>query len=161
MLASCSDDDDADDGSATGRITPCELFTEADAASLLAGVDGIELLDPVELMAAGDGPIPAAGRDAAAEMCVYGTGPDQLAAVQLSEGLFSSVEQYRTAWEDDVEILDEPGLAAAHQAPDDDGVASADVLLNEDGDSLTLSVRGAAVSRSDLLAMLAALVERA
>jgi hypothetical protein len=155
-LFACSDDDASEAGAAA-----CDLLTEQDAVMLL-NEDVVELAvnDLIERAGEERGvPLSESERADAgvafSRTCSYAPAGEigfTLATVQVDRGLFRSTQEFEGAWPDGSEILTGPGMAAALvEAPS--GGASLHVLLNDQGDSLVLSVSGTPVDRASLLAV--------
>jgi hypothetical protein len=136
------------------------LLPEADASALL-GVE-VEYIDFVDLDEEENGSTPqdeplspdelraveAAGEQACTYREVDG---EAFVLVQLSRGVFHSVDEFRGAWDDDVEILTTPGLAATFTPGDGESSGTVVVLLNDRGDGFGLSTHQADVGRDELL----------
>lgn len=161
VASACSGDDR--DGDAASAAAPCDLFRESDASALLGAE--VEQVDFVDLFERANGPIPEDRRpaveEAATRNCAYAqVDDDALAAVQLDQGLFESVEQFRSSWDDETEILSAPGLAASFDADGEEHAGAVSVLLNDDGDSFALAVYRADPGRDQLLNSASELTER-
>jgi len=153
---SCSSDDPSVAGSrdtASGDATPCDLLREGDAAELLGGkverIDFAEYLRSKSTVSAQD---QAQVEAASKKICMYRVGgSDQTVALQLDRGIFKNEEEFRSAFGPDVEVLDEPGLAATYRgASGVSGGTHFGVLLNAAGDSFDLAVTGVDKSKAEL-----------
>lgn len=124
----------------------------------------VEHVDFADYLAA-DGTIPAEDRaqvDVVADrVCMYqGETAGVTAHLQLDRRLFRSEDEFRDAWEEDVELLESPGLAANYQQRSDRRATHFGVLLNEDGDAFVLSVAGTETTKAEMKEAAAAIVER-
>lgn len=101
--------------------------------------------------------------EAAAErICMYqGEAAGALASVQLDRGLFDNEDEFRSAFEEGVEPLEGPGLAANYQTgAGERGATHLGVLLNDEGDSIDLSVSGAAATKEQMIEVAERIADR-
>lgn len=155
----------SDSGEEVALDGPCGLLREADASELfgaeVAEVGFVEFAES-EGERIPDEDIPMVDA-AAGQHCIYrAVGGDAAIIVQLNFGRFPDIETFRSAWGDDVEILDTPGLAATYSRPSEepriDGAVS--VLVNDEGDNFGLTAYQSGISRGQLLELATTLTGR-
>lgn len=139
---------------------PCAFLPEERAANILGGdVKRTSWTDVFEATEGEVAPEARARFDAAdKQMCWYGRSrAKEFVGVQFDRGLMTK-EEFSGAWGDRAEILNEPGVVSAYAEStgdnegESDNHASLTVMLNEDGDTVSLQVSGKAITKAEMLA---------
>lgn len=157
-LTACASGDDTQ--AASG---PCALMSEARASEILEReVEKSTWTEVVEAQA-GDEEITPKNRAGLAgveqKLCVYATEDrKQFVGVQLDRGLMTK-DEFNGAWEDDVEVLDEPGIASAYDQGQGGEAHHLSVLLNEEGDTFDLIVSGRPITKGEMVTVGEAMVK--